>query len=147
MKEFYAMIRMKANPSTAFHPQTNGQTEQVNQEIEVYLQAYVDHLQDDWAEWLSTAELTVNNCEHSATKQTPFFLKYGRHPWNGGIRPPTEVNLAADEWLAKLMESQRAAKEAMEKAAVAMKRSYDVGKRLSREYSKGLGLAGHMELE
>src|ERR1700730_11034328 len=56
MKEFYTMIGVKANPSTAFHPQTDGQTERVNQEIEVYLRAYVDHLQDDWAEWLSTAE-------------------------------------------------------------------------------------------
>src|SRR6202045_3789128 len=96
MKEFYAMIRVKVNLSTAFHPQTDGQTEWVNQEIEVYLRAYVDHLQDDWAEWLSTAEFALNNCEHSATGQTPFFLEYGRHPWNGGIRPPTEVNPAAD---------------------------------------------------
>src|ERR1700726_3731925 len=137
MKEFYTMIGVKANPSTAFHPQTDGQTERVNQEIEVYLRAYVDHLQDDWAEWLSTAEFTLNNREHSATKQTPFFLEYGRHPWNGGIRPPTEVNPAADEWLAKLTESQRAAKEAMEKAVNAMKRSYDADKHPSREYSKG----------
>ena len=105
MKEFYAMIGVKANPSTAFHPQTDGQMERVNQEIEVYLWAYVGHLQDDWAEWLSTAEFALNNHEHSATKQTPFFLEYGRHPWNGGIRPPTEVNPAADEWLAKLTES------------------------------------------
>src|ERR1700726_4311222 len=105
MKEFYAMIGVKANLSTAFHPQTDGQTEWGNQEIEVYLRAYVDHLQDNWAEWLSTAEFALNNHEHSATKQTPFFLEYGRHPWNGGIRPPTEVNLAADKWLAKLMES------------------------------------------
>src|SRR6202045_2993566 len=137
MKEFYAMIGVKANPSTAFHPQTDGQTERVNQEIEVYLRAYVDHLQDDWAKWLSTAEFALNNREHSATKQTPFFLEYGRHPWNGGIRPPTEVNPAADEWLAKLTESRRAAKEAMEKAAVAMKRSYDADKHPSRGYSKG----------
>ena len=99
------MIGVNANPSTAFHPQTDGQMERVNQEIEVYLHAYVDHLQDDWAEWLSTVEFVLNNCEHSATGQTPFFLEYGRHPWNGGIRPPTEVNPAADEWLAKLTES------------------------------------------
>src|ERR1700719_2008032 len=105
MKEFYTMIGVKANPSTAFHPRTDGQTERVNQEIEVYLRAYVDHLRDNWAEWLSTAEFMLNNCEHSAMRQTPFFLEYGRHPWNGGIRPPTEVNLAADEWLAKLTES------------------------------------------
>src|SRR6202030_2735458 len=120
MKEFYSMIGVKANLSTAFHPQTDGQTKQVNQEIEVYLRAYVDHLQDDWAEWLSTAEVALNNREHSATKQTPFFLEYGRHPWNGGIHPATEVNPAADKWLAKLTESWRAAKEAMEKAAVAI---------------------------
>ena len=112
------MIGVKANLSTAFHLQTDGQTEQVNQEIEVYLWAYVDHLQDDWAEWLSTVEFTLNNHKHSATGQTPFFLEYGRHPWNGGICPPTEVHPAADEWLAKLTESRRAAKEAMEKVAV-----------------------------
>ena len=85
MKEFYAMTGVKANPSTAFHLQTDGQTEQVNQEIEVYLHAYVDHLQDNWAEWLSTVEFTLNNHEHSATRQTPFFLEYGQHPWNGGM--------------------------------------------------------------
>ena len=136
-RETHRLLGTKLLMSTAFHLQTDGQTEWVNQEIEVYLHAYVDHLQDDWAEWLSTAEFALNNREHSATGQTPFFLEYGRHPWNGGIRPPTEVNPAADEWLAKLTESRRAAKEAMEKAAVAMKRSYDVGKRPSREYSKG----------
>src|ERR1700719_3001678 len=105
MKEFYSMIGVNANPSTAFHPQTDGQTERVNQEIKVYLCAYVDHLQDDWAEWLSTGEFALNNQEHLATGQTPFFLKYRRHPWNGGMRLPLEVNPAVDEWMAKLMES------------------------------------------
>src|SRR6202040_3365417 len=51
MKEFYSMIGVKANLSTAFHLQTDGQTKWVNQEIEVYLRAYVDHLQDNWAEF------------------------------------------------------------------------------------------------
>ena len=59
------MIGVKVNPSTAFHPQTDGQTEQVNQEIEVYLHAYVDHLQDDWAEWLSTAEFALSDRTHT----------------------------------------------------------------------------------
>ena len=128
MKEFYTMVRIKANPSTTFHPQTNGQTERVNQEVEIYLWAYVDHLQDDWAEWLATAEFALNNQTHSATGHTPFFLEYGCDPWNGGIRTPTEVNPVADEWMAKLTETRRAAREAMEKAADAMKRSYNSGK-------------------
>ena len=104
MTEFYSMIGIKA-----FHPQTDGQTERVNQEIEIYLQAYVDHLQDDWAEWLATAEFALNNRMHSATRHTPFFLEYGHDPWNGGIRTPTEVNPAADEWMARLTEARRAA--------------------------------------
>ena len=115
------MIGIKANPSTAFHPQTDGQTERVNQEVEIYLRAYVDHLQDDWAEWLATTEFALNNQMHSATGHTPFFLDYGRNPWNGGIRTPTEVNPAADEWMARLTEAQRATHKAMEKAADAMK--------------------------
>ena len=122
------MVGIKANPSTAFHPQTDGQTKRVNQEVEIYLRAYVDHLQDDWAEWLATAEFALNNRMHSATGHTPFFLEYGCDPWNGGIQTPTEVNLATDEWMARLTEAQRAACEAMEKATDAMKRSYNSSK-------------------
>ena len=109
MKEFYGMIGIKANLSTTFHPQTDGQTERVNQEIEIYLQAYVDHLQDDWAEWLSTVEFTLNNRVHSATEHTPFLLEYGCNPWNGGICLLSKVNPAADEWMVRLTESRRAA--------------------------------------
>ena len=45
----------------AFHSHTDGQTKWVNQEVEIYLWAYVDHLQDDWAEWLVTAEFALSN--------------------------------------------------------------------------------------
>ena len=128
MKEFYGMIGIKVNLSTAFHPQTDGQTERVNQEIKIYLWAYVDHLQDDWAEWLSTVEFALNNQVHSATEHSPFFLEYGCDPWNGGICSPSEVNLAADKWMVRLTELRRAAQGAMEKAADTMKRSYDLGK-------------------
>src|ERR1700731_3880767 len=74
---------------------------------------------------------------HSATRHSPFFLEYGRDPWNGGIRTPTKVNLAADEWMARLTETRRAAQEAVEKAADTMKWSYDSGKWLSQVYEKG----------
>jgi len=46
--------------STAFHPQTDGQTEHMNQELEQYLQFFVDHRQKDWPEWLASAEFTIN---------------------------------------------------------------------------------------
>ena len=42
---------------TAFHPQTNGQTEQINQELEQYLRFFVDHRQKNWPEWLALAKV------------------------------------------------------------------------------------------
>src|SRR5258708_6736441 len=47
-----ALLGDKLTPSTSYHLQTNGQTEHMNQEIEAYLQVFVSHRQDDWADWL-----------------------------------------------------------------------------------------------
>jgi len=71
------------NPSTAYHPQTDGQTERMNQTIEQYLCAFINFRQNDWKEWLPLGEFAYNNSTHLATKQTPFFLNYGHHPWMG----------------------------------------------------------------
>ena len=57
-KELNRMLGIETRLSTAFHPQTNGQTEQMNQELEQYLQFFVDHRQKDWQEWLVSAEFT-----------------------------------------------------------------------------------------
>ena len=69
--------------STAYHPQTDGQTERVNQEIEQYLRIYIDHRQSDWAEWLSICEFSYNDKVHMATGHSPFYLTEGQHPWKG----------------------------------------------------------------
>ena len=52
MKELYRMLDITQNASTAFHPQTDGQTERVNQEVEKYLRIFINYHQDDWADWL-----------------------------------------------------------------------------------------------
>ncbi|SRR5258707_12249021 len=49
--ELVALLEVKLTPST-YHPQTDGQMEHVNQEIEAYLHVFVSHRQDDWADWL-----------------------------------------------------------------------------------------------
>src|SRR5260221_222336 len=66
------LLGVKLTPSTSYHPQTNGQTECVNQEIEAYLQVFISHRQDDWANWLPLVEFAYNNKVHAATCQTPF---------------------------------------------------------------------------
>jgi transposase InsO family protein len=66
--------------STAFHPQTDGQTERINAVMEQYLRAYVSYLQEDWADWLPLAEFAANNQASEATGVSPFFGMYGMDP-------------------------------------------------------------------
>ena len=66
--------------STAYHPETNGQTERVNQSLAQYLRMFVNHLQTDWATLLPMAEFAYNNTPHSTTGTSPFFANKGYHP-------------------------------------------------------------------
>jgi len=65
------------------HPQTDRQTERINQELEQYLRVFIDHRQEQWPDWLGTAEFTYNNKIHVATKALPFKVNYGQDPRMG----------------------------------------------------------------
>ncbi len=62
------MLGIETKLLTVFYPQTDGQTEQMNQDLEQYLQFFVDHRQKDWLEWLASAEFATNNKVHLAIK-------------------------------------------------------------------------------
>ena len=66
--------------STAFHPQTDGQTEVMNRELERYLRHYTNYLQDDWDEWLFLAESAQNSAPSATTKISPFLATNGYEP-------------------------------------------------------------------
>ena len=65
---------------TAFHPQTDGQTERLNQTMEMYLRNYVNYRQDNWAELLLLAQFAYNSADTDSTKVSPFFANYGFNP-------------------------------------------------------------------
>jgi len=67
MKELNEMLGIKSKLSTAFYPQTDRQTERVNQKLEQYLRMFIDHRQEQWPEWLGMAEFAYNNKAHSST--------------------------------------------------------------------------------
>ncbi|MBW0574005.1 hypothetical protein O181_113720 [Austropuccinia psidii MF-1] len=71
-------LKISRDMSTAYHPETDGQTERVNQILEKYLWMYVSYHQDDWNTWLPLAKFSYNNSDHYSTKQSPFFTVYGR---------------------------------------------------------------------
>ena len=66
--------------STAYHPQTDGQTERINQIVETYLRLYINYDQDNWSKYLPLAEFSYNNATHSSTTMSPFFANKGYHP-------------------------------------------------------------------
>jgi len=80
MKELCNQFGIEQNPLTAYHPQKDGQTERVNQEMEQYLRLYISYQQDDWAKWLPMAEFAHNNRQHLSTGKSPFFVNLGKHP-------------------------------------------------------------------
>jgi hypothetical protein len=67
-------------PSTAYHPQTDGQTERVNRILEDTLRHFANAEQTNWDALLPMVEFAINNAQHASTGFTPFFLNYGRHP-------------------------------------------------------------------
>ncbi|MBW0560161.1 hypothetical protein O181_099876 [Austropuccinia psidii MF-1] len=71
-------LKISRDHPTAYHPETDGQTERVNEILEQYLWMYVSYHQDDWNTWLPLAQFAYNNSDHSSTKQFPFFTVYGR---------------------------------------------------------------------
>jgi hypothetical protein len=84
-------MKTKRQLSTAYHPQTDGQTEHQNQVLEHYLRSYIDYHQDNWVEILPFTEFAYNNSIHAFTGETLFYSLYGYHleyTWDVEVNVP-----------------------------------------------------------
>ena len=86
MCKFNTILGIQTKLFTAYHSQTNGQTERLNQDVEQYLRLFVSQRQNDWPEWIACAKFAYNNKVHLAIKISPFYANYGQHP-RMGIEP------------------------------------------------------------
>jgi hypothetical protein len=86
-KELHKLSDTVLNMSSAYHPQTDGQIEMLNQCLETYLRCLVQSCPHKWAHWLSLAEYWYNTTFHSALGTTPFQALYGYLPSHFGIVP------------------------------------------------------------
>jgi len=122
MKELNRILEIEMRLSTAFHLQTDGQTERMNQELEQYLRFFVDHRQKNWPEWLVLAEFAVNNKVHTTTKISPFMANYRRELRMGGdIRKKGKVEKAT-KFVKRMKKVQEEVGAALKKAQEDMKR-------------------------
>ena len=86
--------------STAYHPQSDGQTERVNQCMETYLRCFVQACPRHWSCWLPLVEFWYNTSSHLALDQTPFEVLYGFPPHHLGlVLSATALVLELSEWL------------------------------------------------
>jgi transposase InsO family protein len=97
-----ALLGIKRKLSTAFHPQTDGQTERINQTMETYLRCYVNYKQDNWVELLPLAQFAYNSSESEGTGRTPFFANYGYTP--EAYKPPLIDKAHAQQAMIKVDE-------------------------------------------
>ena len=97
------LLGIKANRSTTFHPQTDGQTERLNSVLEQYLRIYCDYQHKNWASLINMAEFSHSNSRHSTTTLTPFFANYGFHPRMSLLPPsPDSITSTADSYVQRL---------------------------------------------
>ena len=124
--------------STAFHPQTDGQTERMNQTLECYLRCYVNYQQDNWAELLPGAEYAMNNAVSASTGKTPFEICYRWKPQlRMNIARDTQMdNLSARAQAENLQSSLLAGDEARQTAEKEMAKYYNRGRK-SMSYQQG----------
>ena len=79
-RKLWKQLGITPTLSTAYHPQTDGETEQVNQEIEQFLRIFCNYHQDNWADLIPFAELSHNTWKHSATGRSLFKVLYRFNP-------------------------------------------------------------------
>jgi len=77
-RTLFAELGTQLNFCTTYHPQTDGQTEQVNQVVEDMLRAYVMQQPTQWEEYLHIIEFAYNNGYHASLQMSPFEVLYGR---------------------------------------------------------------------
>jgi len=136
-KKLNKMLGIETRLFTTFHPQTDGQTERMNQELEQYLRFFVEYRQKDWTEWLVLAEFVVNNKVHTATKVLPFMANYGKKLRMGGdIRKKGKVERVT-EFVERMKKVYEEAGAVLKKTQEEMKRYADHSRKEIEKWKKG----------
>ncbi|KAI0993224.1 hypothetical protein K3495_g14960 [Podosphaera aphanis] len=110
---------IKQRLSTAYHPETDGATERMNQEVLTYLRAFISFAQLEWPSLLPSAQLAINNRDSTVTGLSPFFLEHGYHIEPIQLKPPptekarTNPAKRAERFMNRIREAQEYAAAAM----------------------------------
>uniref|UniRef100_A0A8D0HDL6 Gypsy retrotransposon integrase-like protein 1 n=1 Tax=Sphenodon punctatus TaxID=8508 RepID=A0A8D0HDL6_SPHPU len=136
-RALFSALEVKLAPTTAYHPQANGQAERTNQSLEQYLRCYVSYLQDDWVDYLALAEFAYNNAPHASIGTSPFHVNYGYHPRLFLPELPSTTVPAAGALIQTLHHLHSCARTLLQKARQQYKQQADRHRRPAPTFAPG----------
>jgi len=125
MRELNATLGINSKLSTVFHPQMDGQTERMNQELEQYLRMFINHCQKQWPEWLGTTEFAYNNKMQTSIKVSPFRANSRQDPCMGFELRQRRRFEEVSKFVERMQEIQEEAKAALGKTQEDIKKYTD----------------------
>lgn len=135
-EELMRMLGIQRTLSSAYHPETDGQTERTNRSLEQILRHFCAHQQRRWAEFLPHAEFAYNNAKHSTTGVSPFFANYGHHPRTDFPDMGDGKNQYANDFVQRMRQIERSMKETI--AMAQQRQAHQANKhRREREFKEG----------
>ena len=139
-RELCRTLGITQNISTAYHPQTDGQSECTNQQLEQYLRIFIDYHQQTWASLLPLTQYTLNSWPNATTKKAPFELILGHIPKvHQSIRPVKSPSV--EVWLQQLKQAHEEAKEALRRAVdMALSTHFEPYKKGDKVWLEGCNL-------
>jgi len=137
-KELYRLLGIRLSSSIAWYPQTDGQTERINQELDQFLRLFVNERQDNWYDLLPIVKFQHNNHVHSMTQQPPFLLDTGQIPCMGFEPSQVPSGLeTVNEFTERMKSTTEEAKSAIRKVQEDMTRYYNRRRTLAPVYKPG----------
>ena len=128
------MLEINTKLSTAYHLQTDGQIERINQKLKQYLRMFIDHHQEQWPDWLATVEFVYSNKIQTSTKVLLFKANNRQDPCMGFEMRKKEKFERAEEFAKRIKKVYEEAEAALRKSQEKMKKYTNRKKSKPEEY-------------
>jgi transposase InsO family protein len=136
MKDLCKRLGIQPKLSTVFHPQTDGQTERMNRDLQQYLRLFTAEKQDEWVDWLPLAQFSYNTKKQASTQKSPFEVTRSYVPRMGFEQRITKAP-AAEKFTSIMQNTLAQTKANLEKAQDRMKAQADKHRSIAPKYQIG----------